>query len=379
MPLTAAPPGLKARFSKLPLDLARANGKTACMAAPILSIDLDAIAANWRALDRASASGVQTAGVVKAGAYGLGLDPVVQCLARAGARRFFVATTEEGAEARSALGPEPQIYILSGHMVGDTATLRDADLTPMLNSLDQVTRHLESLPGLNFGVQLDTGMNRLGMEEPEWEALAPLILDAGPNLLMSHLACADDPDHGLNSLQLANFHAMTDGTGLPRSLAATGGILLGPAYHFDLTRPGIGLYGGRPYEGAARVVTLQLPVIQTRLVAAGEPVGYSCTWIAERPSLIATVQGGYADGFLRTLSNTALLWAGEDPCPVAGRVSMDMITVDVTHLATVPDYLTLIGPQQSVDQLADSAATIGYEILTGFGPRLKRRYLESRR
>ena len=349
------------------------------MAAPILSIDLDAIAANWRALDRASASGVQTAGVVKAGAYGLGLDPVVQCLARAGARRFFVATTEEGAEARSALGPEPQIYILSGHMVGDTATLRDADLTPMLNSLDQVTRHLESLPGLNFGVQLDTGMNRLGMEEPEWEALAPLILDAGPNLLMSHLACADDPDHGLNSLQLANFHAMTDGTGLPRSLAATGGILLGPAYHFDLTRPGIGLYGGRPYEGAARVVTLQLPVIQTRLVAAGEPVGYSCTWIAERPSLIATVQGGYADGFLRTLSNTALLWAGEDPCPVAGRVSMDMITVDVTHLATVPDYLTLIGPQQSVDQLADSAATIGYEILTGFGPRLKRRYLESRR
>jgi alanine racemase len=264
-------------------------------------------------------------------------------------------------------------------MAPDTALIRDADLTPMLNSLDQVTRHLESLPHHPFGVQLDTGMNRLGMEEAEWEAIAPFVLDAGPELLMSHLACADDPDHGLNALQLANFHAMTDGTGLPRSLAATGGILLGPAYHFDLTRPGIGLYGGRPYEGAARVVALTLPVIQTRLVAPGEPVGYSCTWVADRPSLIATVQGGYADGFPRTLSNAAILWAGEWPCPVVGRVSMDMITVDVTHLPSVPDTLSLLGPMQSIDQLADTAATISYEILTGLGPRLKRRYLETAR
>ncbi|MBC7477945.1 MAG: alanine racemase, partial [Pseudorhodobacter sp.] len=118
---------------------------------------------------------------------------------------------------------------------------------------------------------------------------------------------------------------------------------------------------------------------QTRLVAAGEPVGYACTWVADKPSLIATVQGGYADGFLRSLSNNAILWAGEEPCPVVGRVSMDLITVDVTHLAAIPEALTLIGPQQSVDQLADSGATIGYEILTGLGPRLKRRYLESRR
>ena len=222
-------------------------------------------------------------------------------------------------------------------------------------------------------------MNRLGMEEAEWEAIAPFVLDASPELLMSHLACADDPDHGLNEVQLANFHAMTDGTGLPRSLAATGGILLGPAYHFDLTRPGIGLYGGRPYDGGARVLTLNLPVIQTRLVAAGEPVGYSCTWIADRPSLIATVQGGYADGFLRTLSNTAILWAGEEPCPVVGRISMDMITVDVTHLSAVPETLSLLGPMQSIDQLADTAGTISYEILTGLSARLKRRYLETRK
>ena len=349
------------------------------MASPVLSVDLDAIATNWRALDRASASGVQTAGVVKADAYGLGLGPVVQCLARAGARRFFVATAQEGADVRTVLGPGPQISVLCGHMASDTALIRDADLTPMLTSLDQVTHHLETLPGHAFGIQLDTGMNRLGLEEAEWEAAAPFVLDAGPELLMSHLACADDPDHGLNALQLANFHAMTDGTGLPRSLAATGGILLGPAYHFDLTRPGIGLYGGRPYEGAARVVALSLPVIQTRLVAAGEPVGYSCTWIAERPTLIATLQGGYADGVPRTLSNAAILWAGEEPCPLVGRVSMDLITVDVTHLAVVPDHLTLIGPMQNLDQLADTACTIGYEVLTGLGPRLKRRYLEQRK
>ncbi|MEO8242894.1 MAG: alanine racemase [bacterium] len=349
------------------------------MATATLSIDLDAIATNWRALDRASASGVQTAGVVKADAYGLGLGPVAQTLARAGARRFFVATAEEGVEARTALGPGPQVNVLSGHMIGDTAPIRDADLTPMLNSLDQVTRHLETLPGHAFGVQLDTGMNRLGMEEQEWEAVAPFVLDAGPELLMSHLACADDPDHALNALQLANFHAMTDGTSLPRSLAATGGILLGPAYHFELTRPGIGLYGGRPYEGAARVVSLNLPVIQTRLVATGESVGYGCTWIAEKPSVIATVQGGYADGFLRTLSNTAILWAGEDPCPVVGRISMDMITVDVSHLPSVPEVLSLLGPMQSIDQLAATAGTIGYELLTRLGPRLKRRYLETRR
>ena len=348
------------------------------MASPVLSIDLDAIATNWRALDRASASGVQTAAVVKADAYGLGAGPVVQCLARAGARRFFVATAEEGADTRTILGPGPQINVLSGHMAGDTAQIRDADLTPMLNSLDQITRHLEALHGHGFGVQLDTGMNRLGMEEAEWEAIAPFVLDASPEILMSHLACADDPDHGLNALQLANFHAMTDGTGLPRSLSATGGILLGPAWHFDLTRPGIGLYGGRPYEGAARVVSLTLPVIQTRLVAAGEPVGYGCTWVAEKPCLIATVQGGYADGIARSLSNAAILWAGEEPCPAVGRVSMDMMTVDVTHLAAVPDHLTLLGPMQNLDQLADTAGTIGYEILTRLGPRLKRRYLETR-
>jgi alanine racemase len=344
------------------------------MAGGVLSIDLDAVAANWRALDRLSGPGTQTAAVVKADAYGLGLAPVARALASAGARRFFVAQAAEGAALRTVLGPGPQIAVLCGHMEGDTADIAAADLTPMLNSLDQLTRHLEALPGHPFGIQLDTGMNRLGMEPAAWEAAAPVILPAGPELLMSHLACADEPGHAMNAAQLAAFRALTDGTGLPRSLAATGGLLLGPDYHFELTRPGIGLYGGLPYEAAARVVSLSLPVVQCRDLAAGETVGYGASWTAEAPARIATVAGGYADGLLRALSNRAVLWAGDVPCPVVGRVSMDLITVDVTHLPADPEALDVLGPQQHVDDLAEAADTIGYEILTGLGARYARRY-----
>ena len=346
------------------------------MATATLTIDLDAIARNWRALDRMTGPEVQTAAVVKADAYGLGVTRTARALAEVGARRFFVAYAEEGAAVRQALGPGPQIAVLSGHMPGDTEMIHDLDLTPMLNSLDQITRHLEALPGHPFGVQLDTGMNRLGVEAAEWQAVAPILIEAGPELLMSHLACADDRAHPLNAAQLATFQEMTDGTGLPRSLAATGGILLGPEYHFDLTRPGIGLYGGQPFAEAARVVTLSLPVIQTREVATGESVGYAATWVAQRPSVIATVAAGYADGLFRALSNRARVWDGDIPCPVVGRVSMDMLAVDITDLAETPRTLEILGPAQGVDALADQAGTIGYEVLTALGPRYQRRYQE---
>ncbi len=346
------------------------------MATATLTIDLDAIAANWRRLDRLTGPDVQTAAVVKADAYGLGITRVARALAHAGARRFFVAYAEEGAAVRQALGEGPQIAVLSGHMTGDTEMIHDLDLTPMLNSLEQITRHLEALPGHAFGVQLDTGMNRLGVEMLEWQAVAPILIEAGPELLMSHLACADEPEHPLNEAQLRTFLEMTDGTGLPRSLSATGGILLGQRYHFDLTRPGVGLFGGMPFEGAQPAVTLSLPVIQTREVAAGEAVGYGCTWVAEAPALIATVAAGYADGLPRTLSNAAVLWDGDTPCPLVGRVSMDLITVDITHLPEVPRSLDILGPHQTVDALAEAGGTIGYEILTGLGPRYLRRYQE---
>lgn len=341
-----------------------------------LTIDLDAVAANWRALDRMTGPGTQTGAVVKADAYGLGAGRIARALALAGARRFFVAVAEEGAQVRQALGPGPQICVFAGHMAGDTEMIGDLDLTPMLNSIDQVTRHFESLPGHPFGIQLDTGMNRLGMEPAEWEAAAAFILPGEPVLLMSHLACADEPGHPMNAAQLGQFRAMTDGIGVPRSLAATGGILLGPDYHFELVRPGIGLYGGLPYGDAARVVGLSLPVIQLREVAAGETAGYGNAWSAEIPSRLATVAGGYADGLLRAMSNTAVLWHGDTPCPVVGRVSMDLIIADVTHLAEDPRQLDILGPLQSVDDLAMAAGTIGYEILTSLGVRYARRYQE---
>lgn len=344
------------------------------MSTGTLTIDLDAIAANWRALAKL-AEDAETGAVVKADAYGLGAVPVAKALARAGAKTFFVAAAEEGAVVRKAVGPKAAICVMSGHMAGDTGLIDAARLTPMLNTPEQVQRQFESLPGKPFGVQLDTGMNRLGMERGEWGSVAARVIQAKPFLVMSHLACADEPGNPMNAIQLAEFHRMTDGTGLRRSLAATGGILLGDKYHFDVTRPGIGLFGGLPFEEAEPVVSLSLPVVQLRDVAEGETVGYANAWTAPRASRIATVAGGYADGLHRRLSGNLTLWAGETPCPAIGRVSMDLITVDVTDLAEVPDALDVISPQQSVDDLATAAGTIGYEIMTALGPRYARSYL----
>jgi len=348
------------------------------MATATLSIDLDAIAQNWRALDALTAPHVETAAVVKADGYGLGAGRVAGRLARAGARHFFVAVAEEGAALRQALGDHAQIMVFSGHMAGDTDMIADLGLTPMLNSIEQVTRHLEALPGHPFGVQLDSGMNRLGMEAAEWQAVAPILLEARPVLVMSHLACADEPGHPANAAQLAEFRRMTDGIGVPRSLAATGGILMGQDYHFDLTRPGIGLYGGLPFAHAEPVVRLTLPVIQTRDLAAGETVGYGCTWTAPGPRRLATLSAGYADGLIRAMSNKVQLWAGATPCRLVGRVSMDLVTVDVTDLGEDPKELDILCPEQTIDVVADAAGTIGYEVLTSLGQRYRRRYAEGR-
>ncbi|MDF0594636.1 alanine racemase [Psychromarinibacter halotolerans] len=340
-----------------------------------LTIDLNAITENWRALDALSPSTVETAATVKADAYGLGIAPVARALAAAGARTFFIATAEEGAALREALGPSARIFVYGGHMAGDTDTIGDLGLVPMLNSIEQMTRHFESLPGLPFGVQLDSGMNRLGMEPAEWAAVRDITMRQGPQLVMSHLACADEPGHEMNRTQLANFHEMTRGLGVPLSISATGGTLLGPDYHFDMVRPGVGLYGGMPFEDAATVVRLSLPVIQVREVDAGEPVGYGNSWIADRPSRIATVSAGYADGVHRALAGKGIaMYHGATACPIVGRVSMDLITVDITDLDGDPQALDLLNTMQRIDDLADAAGTIGYEMLTALGPRYVRRY-----
>ncbi len=346
------------------------------MATATLTIDLDALVANWRALDALSAPAVQTAAVVKANGYGLGVDVVSRAFARAGARTFFVAVAEEGTALRRAVGAGPEICVFSGHMAGDAPLLRQHRLVPMLNSVEQVTRHVETMGGGHpFGIQLDTGMNRLGMEWGEWEAVRDLVLPLSPVLVMSHLASADVPDDPANQTQLAAFRAMTDGITVPRSLAATGGILLGPDFHFDMVRPGIGLYGGLPFEHARPVVHLAAPVIQVRDVAPDEAVGYGGTWTADRPRRIATVAAGYADGLIRAMGGRAVLWAGDVPCPLVGRVSMDLLTADVSDLGQVPENLDIISNEQGIDALAEAAGTIGYEILTALGGRYARRHV----
>lgn len=341
-----------------------------------LTIDLGALVANWKALAD-HAPGARPGAVVKADAYGLGAAQVAPALYAAGARDFFVAQASEGKAIRPLLAPDARIFVLSGHIPGQDLS----GLIPVLNSPEQFFRDRALRPRGLFAIQLDTGMNRLGLEPAEWASIRSEALSAradegtGPALVMSHLMCADEPGHPANAAQLRAFREMTEGVTAPRSLAATGGILLGPDYHFDVTRPGIGLYGGDPFLGARPVVTLALDVIQTRSVSADEAVGYGCTWTAPRPSRIATVSAGYADGLPRALSGKGLvLWAGDRSAPVVGRVSMDLITVDVTDLPDVPEQLEILNARQGVEDLARLAGTIGYEILTSLASRYPRDY-----
>lgn len=343
------------------------------MANAKLTIDLSAIAKNWRELG--NLSNAETAAVVKADAYGLGVAHVAPALAAAGARSFFVANAEEGSNLRDILGFGPRIFFFSGHMPGDAERIRASDLIPLNNSIDQMLAHVENLPGHPFGVQLDTGMNRLGMETAEWAAIREIVLKQNPVLIMSHLACSDAPQHMMNSAQLMHFQVMTQGLDVPRSLSATGGIMLDDSYHFDLTRPGVGLYGGLPFDEATPVVQLDVPVIQIRDVLKGESVGYANSWTASRPTRVATIAAGYADGLVRAMGSNAYVIHDGIKLPVIGRVSMDMITIDVTDVEDDLTEVELIGQHQSIDTVASYAGTIGYEILTSLGSRYSRTYI----
>ncbi len=342
-----------------------------------LTVDLSAIATNWRALDTISGPSVETAAVVKADAYGLGCCEVAHALHEAGTRNFFVAILEEGIELRKALGSNASIYVLAGHLRGETSAFLQYSLSPVLNSIDQFKRHFEAAPNYPFAVQVDSGMNRLGMEIDEFQSVQDAAVAAGVEFVMSHLACSDQPGHWQNREQLKAFTNATEGLGLRLSLAATGGILLGSDYHFDMCRPGIGLYGGLPFRNARPVVNLNLPVIQVREVREHECVGYGATWQATQPSRIATVSSGYHDGIFRSLSGNCALYADGVACRMAGRVSMDSLTVDVTHLAQVPESFQLLGPDQSINDLAERASTICNEVLTSLGNRYSRTYIDA--
>ena len=357
------------------------------MARATLTIDLAAIAENWRRLATLCAP-AETAAVVKADAYGLGVARVAPALWAAGARTFFTALPEEAATVREVLGPAAALYCFNGMAPGDAALLRAFDIRPLLNSPGQIAAARAAAAGevsdapLRCGLQLDTGMNRLGLEADELAAVLddPRGLDGlAPDLVISHLACADDPADPMNAAQSAAFAAMTAHprlSRLRRSLSATGGALLGPDWRHDLVRPGIGLYGGLPFAEAAPVVRLSVPILQIRAVAAGEAVGYGAAWRAERETRVATISAGYADGLIRAMSGRARVFHGGRALPMLGRVSMDLITVDVTEAPGLApgDALELLGPRQTIDALAGAAGTIGYEILTSLGSRYARRY-----
>ena len=358
-------------------------------AGALLSIDLDAICSNWHALS-ARLKGAACAAVVKADAYGLGAGRVGAALYAVGCRHFFVAHLGEGIDLRPVLPTEASIYVMHGVPPGAEAECAAHGLVPVLNSGQQIAawraqaRSLgRLLPAL---VQVDSGMARLGLSAAELQQLSgdPTAFDGiAVAYVMSHLACADEPDHPANAAQLASFIAARRLLpAAPATLANSSGIFLGEAFHFDLARPGAALYGVAPVPGQPNpmrpVVRLQGKVIQTRTVAAGAGVGYSFSWVAPRTSRIATVSVGYADGYLRSLSSKGSVWLGNVELPLVGRVSMDTITIDASALpedAMGPGTLVdLLSPQHTIDDVAARAGTIGYEILTSLGHRFQRSY-----
>ena len=366
--------------------------------AATLTIDLGAIVENWRFLGaRAGSLAPSTAAcaaVVKADAYGLGLAEVAPALYQAGCREFFVALVHEGVQLRALIPPDATVYVLHGPQPGAEIECAQHTLVPVLNSPDQLQRWSnlantrgERLPAV---LQVDTGMRRLGFEARDFEALhveafaSANLSGVEPILLMSHLVSAEDPADPINRIQLEQFQiARKRWPGLRCSLANSSGIFLGPAWHFDLLRPGAALYGVAPVPNQPNpmrpVIRLQAPIIQTRTIAPGDRVGYNHTWRASRPTRVATLSVGYADGYLRSLSNRAIVRFMGQTAPLIGRVSMDTITVDVTelpeHQLTPGAQVDLIDSAHDINQVATEAGTNAYEILTSLGPRYRRQYL----
>lgn len=371
----------------------RPRGPVPLSARAVLTVDLAALRANWARLNQASGR-AECAGVIKADAYGLGLAPIAKALTNEGCKTFFVATVDEGRSARM-VQPGATIYVLDGLLPGAEANYTGFDLRPVLSSLPEVRDWAAYSRSrgrrLPAAVHLDTGMNRLGMPEEEVEQLAaaPDLLDTfETTLVMSHLACADEPDNPMNERQRLRFEALRAKLPpAPASLANSGGTFMGHAYHFDLVRPGIALYGGRAHENRPNpmqsVVQLAARILQVRDVQPGNTIGYGATYRVQRPSRIATLACGYADGFLRALSVSTgeagpVGYLGDFPVPIVGRVSMDFITVDVTDvppaLARRGAWVEVLGPRVTLDDLTDKAGTIGYELLTRLGRRVHRVY-----
>ncbi len=361
-----------------------------------LTIDLSALADNWRAMARRSGA-ARTAAVLKADGYGIGLEHAGRTFHHAGARDFFVATPAEGAALRAIL-PDVRIYVLSGMWAGSERLFFEFDLVPVIVSEEQLVVFMAAVSdGRDHPcvLHVDTGMNRLGLRVEDALALAgdaARPASFAPIMLLSHLACADEPAHPLNRQQLQRFRSVVQAfDDIDASLANSAGIFLGEDYHFTLTRPGIALYGGSAVNGVDNpmkpVVTAEARILQVREAKAGESVSYGATPLA-RDSRIAIAAIGYADGYMRTLGAGVPLRAAGIPAasgvlhgrtvPLIGRVTMDLTHFDVTDLppgsVRAGDFIELFGRAMPIQDVARAAGTVDYELLTSLGNRYERRY-----
>jgi len=358
----------------------------------VLDIHLDRIAGNYLFLQKKLGKGVDCAAAVKADAYGLGAAPVSAALYAAGCRHFYVTTFEEGAALRQlkGLGDDARIYALHGPRGAAPADFTAHRIIPVLNSLEDI--RIWSLAAKSAGsalpavLHIDTGINRLGLSRDETDALVSnrgLLEGLDVRCVMSHLACADTPAHPKNREQLDLFRMLAARLNLPAplSFANSAGIFLGSDYHFQQARPGCGLYGIRPVAGEENpmqgVITLCARVLQVRRVDRGETVGYAAGYRVATPAKLAIISAGYADGCFRSFSGAGAVFIEGVRCPVVGRISMDVMAVDATE-AHIGDafsgWAEIIGPHQTVDDVARDAGTIGYEVLTALGKRYKRNY-----
>jgi alanine racemase len=339
-----------------------------------LSVDLDAVRANWRAYARL-ATGCEAAAVIKADAYGTGVAKVAPALAAEGARTFFVATLGEGLQARAILGENPDIYVFEGVTEASVGFFAPARLFPVLNDVIQCGLWRTAGAHVDAALHVDTGINRLGLPPAECGAAREALGGAEIGLLMSHLACASAPSHGLNARQRDRFlSAATHFPGARKSLSASAGALLGSAYHFDLLRPGIGLYGDDGMDEAmlplAAVATLEALILQLRDLVHGDSVGYGATFTARKRIRCATIALGYADGYLRAGAAQGYGVLAGARCPILGRISMDLITLDVSAAgaaAKIGASVEMLGAHVPLKDVARAAGTISYEVLTNLG------------
>lgn len=348
-----------------------------------VEIDLAALARNYATFAEAAAPGA-CAAVVKADAYGLGVAPIVRCLHAAGCRHFFVATPTEGVELRQ-LVQEAEVFVLNGLQGSTPEEFIAAGLQPVLNTRAELRQWGSAGPA---SVHVDTGMSRLGLTADDVHSLR-LEADRVPSVdvryVLTHLACADEPGHALNQAQLTAFNGLRLlWPDAKTSIGNSAGVLLGEDFCSDLARPGLALYGGNPFRREERtiepVVAVKGRILQLRDIGAGTSIGYGATFVADGKMRVATVAIGYADGYLRSLSNCGIVEVAGQRTPVVGRISMDLVCIDVTALprnaVTEGDWATMIGGSVSLEEVAALAGTIGYELLTALGSRLERVYLE---